>query len=321
MRAVAIDHSKPQGLAFAEVDTPSPGYDEAIVEVEMFALNPGELATRTHRSDGDRIGWDFVGTVREAAESGEGPPVGAAVAGSVPDGAWAERIAVPVRNIAVLPDGLEPRDAVCACVPAMTAYVALAEGGLLFGKRVLVTGAAGAVGQFACQIASASNARISAAVRRDEQVEIVRAHDVRDVRVTEGIDAFEGEVFDLIVDVVGQGVTHEAMSCLAPYGTYVLLSMAGGGDLDVPFVPLQSANGRIQAIDLFTHIDAGSDTVSTVLGRILGMVDSGVITAPVGDVHPWTELDSVIDRYLSSARRDKPILSITEHAYSNGASS
>ncbi|MBZ6083666.1 NADP-dependent oxidoreductase [Streptomyces olivaceus] len=83
------------------------------------------------------------------------------------DGTWRERAAVPDDALLPLTIRLDPGVAATFFVPTTTAYVALHDvGGLRAGQTVLISGATGAVGSMAVQIARAAGADVIALVSR-----------------------------------------------------------------------------------------------------------------------------------------------------------
>src|SRR5262249_49962213 len=151
-RAVVVDPEAPRRLAIRPVADPAPGRGEAIVAVRAISLNRGEVRRSTMAAAGWRPGWDLAGVVERAAADGTGPRAGARVVGLLPEGAWAERVAVPHHALAELPGKVTFSQAATFPVAGLTALHALGKGGLLLGKRVLVTGATGGVGDFAVQL-------------------------------------------------------------------------------------------------------------------------------------------------------------------------
>ncbi|MGZ3639656.1 MAG: alcohol dehydrogenase catalytic domain-containing protein, partial [Ktedonobacterales bacterium] len=153
MRAIVVDPSAPGRLALTEVAMPRPATNEALVRVAAISLTPYEIKAVASAASGTRPGWEFAGTVERAAADGSGPRAGARVAGFLDAGAWAEWLAVPTAALGVLPDSVSFAQAATLPIAGLTALYALERGGPLLGRSVLITGASGGVGQFACQLA------------------------------------------------------------------------------------------------------------------------------------------------------------------------
>lgn len=125
------------------------------------------------------MGWDFAGTV-VAAGPGAGLGVGARVAGLVAGfdrdfGTYAEQLVVPVGDVAVVPDGL---DLIAASTVPLNGLAAAQILDLLGdapgdANRLLVTGAAGAVGGHLTTLAQARGWRVTGLGRRKDE-EFVR---------------------------------------------------------------------------------------------------------------------------------------------------
>ena len=83
---------------------------------------------------GRRIGWDFAGTVTQAAADGTGPKPGARVTGMLRTGAWAEQINVPTNQFAEIPDNVTFAQASTLPVAGLTALHCLIKGGFLLER-------------------------------------------------------------------------------------------------------------------------------------------------------------------------------------------
>src|SRR5918996_1696151 len=103
-RAVVVDPEAAGRLVIRPVAEPVPDRAEAVVRVRALSLNRGELRRAGMAAAGWRPGWDLAGTVERMAADGSGPRVGVRVVGFLPEGAWAERVAVPTHALAELPD-------------------------------------------------------------------------------------------------------------------------------------------------------------------------------------------------------------------------
>src|SRR5262249_58845834 len=86
---------------------------------------------------------------------------------------WAERAIVPSHRMAALPDNVSFAAAASLPVAGLTALRTLRHGAPLLGKRVLITGAAGGVGNLAVQLAARSGARGTAVVGNAERARVL----------------------------------------------------------------------------------------------------------------------------------------------------
>jgi NADPH:quinone reductase-like Zn-dependent oxidoreductase len=93
----------------------------------------------------------------------------------VPSGSWAQFVHAPVTSVATIPDGVTDEQGASLPVAGLTALHALRKAGLVLGKKVLVDGASGGVGQFAIQLAAASGARVYSHIRREAQRSLVQS--------------------------------------------------------------------------------------------------------------------------------------------------
>ena len=173
MKALHITAHGPAGtLKPLEVPRPPLGADQVRVRIEAAAVNPSDVLSAEgrfpHAVLPRVLGRDFAGRVVE------GPPAlaGASVWGSggdlgiTRDGAHAEELVLPVTGVSRRPSNLSPEQAAAAGVPFTTAWTCLVDAArLTSGETVVVSGAAGAVGWAAVQLASALGARVVALVK------------------------------------------------------------------------------------------------------------------------------------------------------------
>lgn len=97
-QAVVVDPDAPGRLVIRAVPERAPDRGEAVVRVRAISLNRGEVRRAGTAPVGWRPGWDLAGQVERAAADGSGPRAGARVVGLLPEGAWAERVAVPMHR-------------------------------------------------------------------------------------------------------------------------------------------------------------------------------------------------------------------------------
>ncbi|MDT0270047.1 NADP-dependent oxidoreductase [Streptomyces sp. DSM 44915] len=157
--AVVRSPRGPDSIEIIEVPTVEPGPGQVRVEVAAAGVNPVDVAVAAgvfhrmgviHQDRHTGLGWDFAGTVG-AVGPGVDLPVGSRVAGLVDGfdrdfGAYAEQLVVPTGNIAPVPDTLDLTAAATVPVNGLAAAQLVDLLGPGEGRRLLVTGAAGAVG-------------------------------------------------------------------------------------------------------------------------------------------------------------------------------
>jgi NADPH2:quinone reductase len=175
-------------LQVGELAIPEPGPGEVRVRVAVSAINPSDTKGRggagigpktmpfpriVPHQDGAGV-IDAVGASTPAARVGERVWLYEAQRGRA-FGTAAAYVVVPSENAVRLPDRVSFLDGACLGVPAMTAHRCLFVDGPIAGTVVLVTGAAGGVGQYAVQLAKWGGATVIATVSSAEKAAQARA--------------------------------------------------------------------------------------------------------------------------------------------------
>src|SRR5579864_9537561 len=173
MKALVNTPKGPAPVELRELPEPEPAPHEALIAVKAFSLNRGELTLMRIRPEGWRPGQDISGVVMRAAADGSGPKEGTRVVGLMDWHGWAERAAVSTHRLAALPEQVSFAAAAALPVAGLTALRTLRHGAPLLGRRVLITGAAGGVGNLAVQLAAHSGARVTAVVGGPERAAVL----------------------------------------------------------------------------------------------------------------------------------------------------
>jgi NADPH2:quinone reductase len=312
MRAVVVEPGSPNRLDFREVETPSPAPSECLVRVAAISLNRGEVRrAQTSSEAGFRPGWDLAGTVERAAADGSGPREGSRVVGMLESGAWAELVAVPTCSLAPLPDGVSFAQAATLPVAGLTALYALERAGGLLGKNVLITGASGGVGLFACRLARISGARVVGVIRQPDRVALVREAGVHEVMVGDGASgAGEHGPYDLILESLGGDALSSALTMLATGGTCVSFGVTSGVEATFDVRRFYLTGGAtIYGFIIFHEIltrPAGAG-----LSRILRLVAEGSLEPRIELEAPWEEIGDVAARLTARHYAGKAVLHVS----------
>src|SRR5579862_802639 len=219
MLAIVNTPSGPEPVAIREVAEPDLRPDEALVSVHAFSLNRGELRLFQVRPEGWRPGQDIAGIVLRAAADGSGPAAGTRVVALSDWEGWAERAAVPSHRIAPIEGNVSFGAAAALPVAGLTALRSLRHGAPLLGKRVLITGAAGGVGNLAVQLAARSGARVTAMVGRPERAQVLDG--LGAAAVVTRIEDAPGR-FGLILEAAGGASLTAAIARIDHRGTVVV---------------------------------------------------------------------------------------------------
>lgn len=194
-------------------------------------------------------GTEGAGTVVESDRFAAGAPVrmrGHGI-GFTRDGLCAELAAVPDEAVVELPPDTDLELAAAFFSPCVTAYAALHEvGELRAGERVAVTGAGGAVGSVALQLAARAGAGALVAITRDPG----RLRALPPGATVVRSDAAPPEV-DLLIDTIGgAGLAKLATRAVAPGGRVVLVGYAAGEEAMLPLPALLAADVRLLPMNL-----------------------------------------------------------------------
>jgi NADPH:quinone reductase-like Zn-dependent oxidoreductase len=178
--------------------------------------------------------------------------------------------------IARKPRRLDHVDAAAVPVVAVTALQMLVDHARVQpGQRVLILGAAGAVGAFAVQLARDAGAHVIGTVRGTD-VEYARrlgAHEVIDVT---SADPDRVGPVDSVVDLVGGEAQDRSLAQLAPGG--VLVSAVSRPDRE------RARQRGVTAVFLLVQV------ATAPLARIASLLDDGQLrTTRVGTVLPLTD--------------------------------
>jgi NADPH2:quinone reductase len=312
MRAVVVEPGSPNRLGFREVETPSPAPSECLVRVAAISLNRGEVRrAQTSSEAGFRPGWDLAGTVERAAADGSGPPEGSRVVGMLESGAWAELVAVPTVSLAVLPDGVSFAQAATLPVAGLTALYTLEQaGGGLLGKNVLITGASGGVGLFACRLARMSGARVVGVIRRPDCDALVREAGAHEVVVGDGASgAGEHGPYDLILDSLGGDALSSALTMLATGGTCVSFGVTAGVEATFDVRRFYLTGGATLYGFIIFH-EVLTRPAGAGLARLLRLVAEGSLEPRIELEASWGEIDDVAARLTDRDYAGKAVLHI-----------
>jgi NADPH:quinone reductase-like Zn-dependent oxidoreductase len=300
MKAVRVHRfGPPDVVAIEEIDVPQPDEHQVLVQVNAAGVGPWDGWIRSGKSALPQplpltLGADLSGIVMAVGSDVTGVARGDEVFGvsnaRFTDGN-AEYAVALASMIARKPRRLDQVDAAAVPVVAVTALQMLVDHARVQpGQRVLILGAAGAVGGFAVQLARSAGAHVIGTVR-GKDVEYARrlgAHEVIDVT---SADPDRVGPVDAVLDLVGGQAQERSWSQLAPGG--VLVSAVSQPDRE------RASQCGVTAVFMLVQV------ATAPLARIASLLDDGPLTMTrVGTVLPLT--DARVAHEMLEGMRSRP---------------
>ena len=304
---------KPGTFELRDVPEPTPAPDEVVVEVKACGLNhldlwaeeaglpvkvelprtPGCEAAGVISALGEDVDqWQvgervaiqsniFCGTCEYCLRGEESICMNAALLGVQRDGGFAEKVVVPSRALARLPEAVSFRTSAALTLAGSTAMHMLVDRAeLREGQWVLVMGAASGVGSAAIQIArrlggrviasaSGEKKRLLAAKLGAEQVIDLEQKDwpaeVRRITGKRGVD--------VVIEHIGGEVLGKAFQCLARGGVVVTCGATAGREVRFDLWPMFVKQQRLIGSYGRNRSDFGATLDWAARGKLKPVID------------------------------------------------
>ncbi|MEN3534914.1 NAD(P)-dependent alcohol dehydrogenase [Microbispora sp. ZYX-F-249] len=325
MKAIVQDTYGPADvLELRDIDRPSIGDEEVLVEVRAAAVDPGVWVLMTgtpylarggfglRRPKVPIRGRDVAGVVAAVGAGVTRFRPGQEVYGTCPAGSLAEYAKAPQARLAPKPANLTFEQAAAVPVSGMTALQAVRDvAGVRPGQRVLVIGASGGVGSFAVQIAKALGASVTGvcAAAKAEFVRSLGADDVIDY-TREQIDR-DGAHYDVVVDTGGNRPLSLLRRALTPRGTLVIV---GGGHTAYRFT---GGMGRTFRAPLLSMVTRGqrlrpmfSGERAEHLEDLTRLIESGAVVPAIDRAYPLAAAPDAIRHLMEGHPAGKVVVTV-----------
>jgi NADPH2:quinone reductase len=241
-------HGGPEVLVAADVDDPSPGEGEVLVEVGATGVNYIDTYLRSGLYPATLPtvpGLEGAGTVLEVGPGVADVAVGDRVAFCDGPGSYARRAVIPAARVVPVPGALSAEQAAAALLQGMTAhYLVHDTHPVAPGDPVLVHAGAGGMGLLLCRMASALGATVITTTSTEEKGELAREAGAHHVLRYEGFadrvrELTDGHGVAAVYDGVGATTFDGSLASLRVRGVMALYGAASG---PVPPVDPQRLN-------------------------------------------------------------------------------
>ncbi|EHY89832.1 NAD(P)H-quinone oxidoreductase [Saccharomonospora azurea] len=299
MRAIMLHESgDPDVLTLTEVDDPSAGPGEVVVDIAASAVNRADLLQRQGHyppppGASDILGLECSGTIAELGEGVTGWQVGDQVCALLTSGGYAEKVAVPVGQLLPVPGEVELVAAAALPEVACTVWSNLVmTARLAEGETLLVHGGAGGIGTHAIQVGKALGATVAVTVGSDERAERCRrlgadlAINYREQDFVEVVKAEYGGA-DVILDNMGARYLERNVDTLTDGGRLVVIGMQGGRKAELDLGKMLRKRASVTATALRSRsLEQKAAIVEDVRERLWPLVEQGVVQPVIGEAFP-----------------------------------
>jgi NADPH2:quinone reductase len=305
VRAIVLsEFGPPELLIPQEVDEPTPGSGQVLIDVELANVTFVETQVRAGRAPhpsmlpelpaipGNGVGGVVVAVGPGADRALIGTRVVSTTGGA---GGYAERVAVTAEGIVPVPDGVSLPEAVALLADGRTAMGLIDRAALRPGETVLVEAAAGGVGSLLVQLAKAAGAHVIAVAGGERKLAVARelgadiaidymgekwASEVASAAT--GIASnVDGAVADVVFDGVGGAVGRTAFELLRPGGRHCAFGMASGA-----FAAIDEAEAARRSVTLLRGAVPSPQEMTALTRAALQRAAAGELRAVIGQTFP-----------------------------------
>jgi NADPH2:quinone reductase len=279
------EHGGPEVLRYEEIPDPVPGPGQVLLRVLAAGVNYADATRRTGGSSYPRPtplpftpGSEVVGVVEKLGDGVTGIERGTTMMAWLGQGGYAELAVADIGDLLPVPAGIKPAEALSLIIQGLSAALILkGSARLQADESVLVEGAAGGVGVLAVQLAKIYGAgRVIGAASTQAK---------RDLVVSLGADAAvdytqpgwaaevkaknDGRPVDVIMEMTGGDVFHQALDCLAPFGRMVAYGNASRQPMNLNVQRLYALNQTVTGFFLSGFIAGQSRDRGTFAAKLL----------------------------------------------------
>ena len=242
-------------LQVGEINNPSPGQGDVLVQMKTSGVNPSDVKTRA----GARGELQFPKIIPHSDGGGVITAVGEGVSKDrIGERVWiwngafgrahgtcAELITLPSNQAVSMPDSTSFETAACLGIPAATAFYGIFCDGSVNDQNILITGGAGAVGHLGIQLAKWSGANVISTVSGDDKATAAKTAgadlviNYKTDDVIEAVNDFtKGDGVDRILEVEFGGNLSVSQHVIKNNGVIASYGSVAEANPSVPFYDL-----------------------------------------------------------------------------------
>lgn len=233
MKAIHITKSGgPEVLQLQETPKPQPERHQVLIKVKAAGINRSDINTRENMAaygkgaSGTLIpGLEVSGEIVETGMAVKDKQVGDRVCALIPDGGYAEYVAVDSSHCLSIPEGISLIEAAAIPETVFTVWFNVFHlGQLKPGEKLLIHGGTSGIGTIGLQMAKALGSKVYSTVGSDKKMAFLNEMNLGTV-INYKKKAFEtllkDEKIDVILDMVGGDYTQKNLDILNDKGRLI----------------------------------------------------------------------------------------------------
>jgi NADPH:quinone reductase-like Zn-dependent oxidoreductase len=328
MKAIVnTKYGPPDVLQLIEVEKPAPKEDEVLIKIFATTVTAGDCEMRSLKLPLGyqlvlRMGFGFRGprNIKTGTEvAGEIEAIGKDVkqfkvgdqvfgAAGMAFGANAEYICLPEKpgemegGVAIKPANMSYEEAATVPFGGRDALHFLRLGNIQSGQKILINGAGGSIGTFAVQLAKLDGAEVTAidSAKKLDMLLSLGADHVIDYTQEDFTE--NGEVYDVIFDVIGKISFSRSEKSIKPNGTYLLAN---------PVQQMFQGLWTRMRSDRKVIMETASGTIADLI-YLRGLVEDGKLKTVIDRTYP---LEQIVEahRYVEKGGKLGNVVITVEH--------
>ncbi|MGH8556694.1 MAG: NAD(P)H-quinone oxidoreductase [Methylococcales bacterium] len=303
---------------------PQPGPEEVLVKVSAAGVNRPDVMQRKGLyppppGASDIPGLEIAGTVAGLGRKVRNLCLDDPVCALVTGGGYAEYCLAPAKLCLPIPRGLSVIQAAALPEACFTVWSNVFErGSLIPGERFLVHGGNGGIGTTAIQMAAAFGAIVFTTASSAEKCEFCRNLGARvaiDYSEQDFVEVIKSETgnkgVNLILDIIGGDYLNRNLSCLAPDGRLVQISLQKGPKTVINLLPIMLKRLTLTGATLRPRSVAKKALLAESLrAKVWPLLEAGTMRPIVYGTFPFREAAKAHELMESSAHTGKIVLTV-----------
>ncbi|MEC1177809.1 zinc-binding dehydrogenase [Metasolibacillus meyeri] len=306
MKKIIINEfGEPAVLQYVEVDKPTIGDSEVLIQVKNFSINYADIKNRkggkAKANFPMSLGLDLAGVVVEVGQSVTHIEVGDRVAAFAKDGAYAEYAVANGKLVFKLPEEVSFEQGAASLTVTFLSYI-LTNKLVDISKNafVIVHAASGGVGTTLLQLLKIKGVEnIIAVTSSESKFALLKGYGAKytftyDDFSQGALDVTNGEGVDIVFDSVAGDVTKQSLVCLKEYGTLLQFGNSSGEVATFTNLDVHASCRNIMGFSLGTTRKLRPEYIQSLSKEVFALIQQQQIKTHIEHVF---DFDSIIEAH------------------------